>query len=200
MPRTDYRKLCVEIFGTDNEAMIRELAGKWKKKPPRNMGRKKALSAKDVEKIQTLLKDGVKIQEIASRFGVSRKSISQYLNQRPEGNYTMRIDYKHGRRVCTVIYVDFLAEQILIQNRTDDLLDRAFGTVETPTWEDFEQFLLSRCFPKSRGHVKPILKNLDISQYDPLAIVEATGGRTAEDDMYLTFKNYPKEAKAYADH
>lgn len=198
MPQTDYRELCEEIFRTDDETKIRRLAGEWKKKSTRNAGRTKALSEQDIAKIQDMLRAGVKIKEIASRFGVSRKSISQYLNDRPGGNYTMRIEYKQGRRICTVIYVDFLAEQILIQNRTDDILDRAFGAVETPTWKDFEQFLSSRCFPKSRGHVRPILKNLDISHYDPLGIVEATGGRTAEDNMYLTFKNYPREGAAHA--
>ena len=44
--------------------------------------------------------------------------------------------------------------------------------------------------------MEAILKNLDLSHYDPLEIVEETGGRTAEDNMYLTFKSYPREATA----
>lgn len=198
MDQTDYRALCVEIFGTDEEAEIRKLAAEWKKRSRYNAGRKRALSVRDVEEIQGMLREGVKIQEIAGRFGISRKSVSQYLNDRPGGNYTMRIEYKHGRRICTVIYVDFLAGQIRIQNRTDDVLERAFGAVEVPTWQDFEQFLASRCFPGSRGHVTAILRNLGVDYYDPLAIAETTGGRTAEDNMYLTFRTRQREVPTHA--
>lgn len=200
MKPTGYRNLCIEIFGTDDETQIRELAETWKRKNSRNGGRNRAFSEQDIVEMQTMLNNGAKIQEIADHFGVSRKSISQYLNERPGENFTMRIDYKRGNRICTVIYVDFLAEQVLIRNCTDDLLDRAFGVIERPTWTDFEQFLISRCFPKSRGYAKAILQNLGVNGYDPLAIAEATGGRTAEDNMYLTFKHYPREVVKCAAH
>lgn len=111
----------------------------------------------------------------------------------PEKGYTMRIDYKYEDQVCTVIYVDFTHQRIAIQNHTDDILDRAFGIIEEPTWQDFEQFLASRCFPESRGYAKDILRGLDLDSYDPLAIAEATGGRTAEDHMNMAFRYYPKE-------
>lgn len=198
MSPTNYRQLCIEIFGTDDEATIRKLVEAWKKKNNRNAGRKKALSERDLAEAQTMLCSGVKIQSIADHFGVSRKIVSQALNDRPGENFTMRIDYKQRNRICTVIYVDFLEKQILIQNRTDDVLDRAFGVIEEPTWKDFEQFLLSRCFPQSRGYAKAILQNLGVQSYDPLEIAEVTGGRTAEDNMYLTFKNYPREVNTYA--
>ena len=77
------------------------------------------------------------------------------------------------------------------------MLDRAFGVIEEPTRKDFEQFLLSRCFPQSRGYVKAIFQNLGVQSYDPLEIAEATGGRTAEDNMYLTFMTYPREVSTY---
>lgn len=200
MKPTDYRNLCMEIFGTDDEAEIREIAEAWKNKNSRNAGRNRVFSEQDLVEMQVMLNNGAKIQEIADHFGVSRKSISQYLNDRPGENFTMRIEYKQGNRICTVIYVDFLEEQILIQNRTEDALNRAFGVIERPTWKDFEQFLISRCFPKSRGYAKAILQNLGVNGYDPLEIAEATGGRTAEDNMYLTFRNYPREAMTHAKH
>lgn len=192
MEQTDYRKLCVEIFGTEDEVKIRKLVETFKEKNSRNAGRKKVFSRDDLIEAQAMLREGASVQDIAARFGVSRKCVSQYLNERPGENFTMRIDFKRGNRICTVIYVDFLDEKIIIQNRTSDIFDRAFGVVENPTWEDFQEFLLSRCFPKTRSNVKDILRGLGVDSYDPLAIAEATDGRTAEDDMYMTFKVYSR--------
>lgn len=197
MPTPDYRALCLDLFGTDDPDQLRQLAASLTQKNPRNAGRKKALSQADISKVGDMLRSGATIQEIADHFHISRQSISQYLNQRPGGNYTLRIDFKRGAQICTVIYVDFAREQIAIQNRTDDLLSRAFGVVETPTWQDFQDFLRSRCFPESRGYAKQILRGLGVNGYDPLEIAETTGGRTAEDNMYLTFRSYPREDTAY---
>ena len=41
MSPTNYRQLCIEIFGTDDEATIRKLVEAWKKKNNRNAGRKR---------------------------------------------------------------------------------------------------------------------------------------------------------------
>ena len=51
------------------------------------------------------------------------------------------------------------------------------------------------------SYAKQIINGLGLSGgYDPLAIAEATGGRTAEDDMYLTFRTFPKEVPTDAMH
>ena len=42
-----------------------------------------------------------------------------------------------------------------------------------------------------------ILKELQLTDYDPLQIVEKTKGRTAEDDMWLKFAYYPKEVATH---
>lgn len=102
-------------------------------------------------------------------------------------NYTMRIDYMMGDKICTRMYVDFKGEKIEIENHTDKLLRRAFGVIENPTWEDFELFLQDRVFPKTRGDAKKLLKILDLPFYDPLSIAEKTKGRVAEDPQYLKF-------------
>ncbi len=107
--------------------------------------------------------------------------------------YQMRIFYKFRDQVCTIIDVDFLRLEIRIQNKTDDMLHRAFGTLENPTWDDFEYFLQDRCFPPTRGNVKDELEALGLDSYDPLQIVEKTGGRTAEDHMHMEFQ-YRKDA------
>ena len=85
--------------------------------------------------------------------------------------------------LCTIIDVDFLNEKIKIKNRTDDILHRAFGVVEQPSWQQFEEFLADRCFPETRGNMKSVLRDLQLDSYDPLHIIEKTKGRTADDNL-----------------
>ncbi len=178
---TDYRRLCIELFGTDNVEELKRIADKKK------TGRKKSLSEKDVQKIIEMQQQGITTGEIAEHFGVSRQTISKYLNAFPKGNYTLRINYMLKQKVCTEIYVDFFNEKIKIINRTNDVLLRAFGSTENPTWEDFEYFLRERCFPEDRGNKKEILNALGVDHFDPLQIIEATKGRMAEDNQYINF-------------
>ena len=66
----------------------------------------------------------------------------------------MRIDFRLGKKTCTVIYVDFEQEKIaIIDGLPNDMLHRAFGVNESPTWEDFEYFLEEQC-PKSRKYAE----------------------------------------------
>ena len=46
---TDFRKLCIALFGTDDVARLREIAEKANQRNPRNAGRKKRFSAADIE-------------------------------------------------------------------------------------------------------------------------------------------------------
>ena len=59
----DYRKLCIEIFGTDDEMELREIAGRQRS------GRKKALSKKDTEAIIEMQQQGKTTKEIAEHLG-----------------------------------------------------------------------------------------------------------------------------------
>jgi len=97
------------------------------------------------------------------------------------------------RTPCTEIDVDFLNQKICIQNYTDDILHRAFGILEKPTWEDFEDFLQYRCFSRTRGNEKEILKSLQLQAYDPLQIVEKTRGKITDDNMWLKIRYYKHE-------
>lgn len=104
----------------------------------------------------------------------------------------------HRDQLCTTIDVDFKHEKIMIQNYTHKIPLRAFGVVEHPTWDDFEWFLESRCFPKTRDHAKDILKEMGLPFYDPLLIIEKTQGRMAGDEQWvLILKN--EEAQHGAD-
>ncbi len=70
--------------------------------------------------------------------------------------------------------------RVKIYNYTKDLMCRAFGKKEEPTYERYEAFLKSRCFPKSRNKMKLILEELGLPFYDPLMIIEKTEGRMAD--------------------
>lgn len=194
---TDYRKLCVELFGTDDVNELKKLARAVKVKNTRNAGRKKKFTQDDVREMQAMIESGMTVNEVAERFRTSRQVIGKYLNAKPADGYTLRMTYMYKQRPCTIIDVDFLNQKVMIQNKTKDMLHRAFGVVETPTWNDFEGFLKERCFPATRGNAKDILKGLQLTDYDPLQIVERTRGRTAEDDMWLKFTYYPREVATH---
>ena len=178
---TDYRKLCIDLFGTDNETELKDIAGRLKS------GRKNKLTETDVKNAIEMQKNGKTTAEIAQTFNVSRQTISKYFNKPLNGNYVMRLDFMFRQKVCTEIYVNFADKKIKIVNRTNDIMKRAFGINENPDWNDFEQFLEERCFPKSRAFRKTILKKIGADGYDTLQILEKTDGRTAEDNQYIRF-------------
>ena len=91
----------------------------------------------------------------------------------------------HKQEVCTILDVDERNRRIRIQNYTNNYIFRAFGREEKPTFEQYEEFLESRCFPRSRDKMKLILKDLDLPFYDPMLIIEKTQGRMAEDDFWI---------------
>lgn len=194
---TEYQKLCVDLFGTDDVNELKRIARKAKEKNSRNAGRKKKFAPEDVQTIRDLIENGVTMNEVAKRFQTSRQVIGKYLNAKPTEGYTLRMTYMYQQHPCTVIDVDFLNQKVLVQNKTKDMLHRAFGVIENPTWNDFETFLGERCFPATRGNIKDILGELQLTSYDPLQIIEKTKGRTAEDDMWLKFNYYPREGGLY---
>ena len=103
----------------------------------------------------------------------------------PDKKYSLRIKYLLGNEICTIIDVDEINRKIEIKNFRKNYLNCAFGKVLSPTYEDYEEFLESKCFPRTRDKMKIILKMLDIPFYDPILIIEKTKGRMAEDDFWL---------------
>ena len=190
LEQVDYKALCRELFGTTDVSELKKIAAQVNQKNPRHAGRKKKFTNEDIVAMRILRADGVPMQTIADRYGTSRQIVSKYLNQAPDDGYTMRITLMYHNKPCTAIDVNFLQNKIRIQNYTKDILHRAFGVKENPTWEDFNVFLQDRCFPKTRGNIKTVLAELGLQDYDPLQIVEKTNGRTAEDDLWLKFQYY----------
>ena len=103
----------------------------------------------------------------------------------PEKKVPLRLWYMFQDDVCTIIDVNEKKKQIQIYNYTDQLQFRAFGIIEHPTFSDYEDFLESRCFPRSRDKMKIMLDLMDIPFYEPMLIIEKTEGRMAEDDFWI---------------
>ncbi len=103
----------------------------------------------------------------------------------PEQKYSVRMWYMHEDNICTLIEIEERSREIYIKNYTDKMMFKAFGRIEKPTYEQFEEWLESRCFPRERDKMKLMLQELDIPFYDPMLIVEKTQGRMAEDNFWI---------------
>lgn len=106
----------------------------------------------------------------------------------------MKFNYINDKgEILTEIFVSYKENKVTIINHTDDLLDRAFGINEHPTMRDFNDFLESRCVPRTRDHLKLYLDFIGVDHYDPLLIIEKTKGRMAEDNKSLIIVEEEKQ-------
>lgn len=72
----------------------------------------------------------------------------------PDKKYTLRLWYYFRKHVCSIIDVDERSRKIEVYNYQTELMYRAFGKIENPTYKDYEDFLASRCIPKDRDMMK----------------------------------------------
>ena len=118
-----------------------------------------------------------------------RLSCSEFAEQkRALGHKICRLRFYDGDQLCTSIYADFTDETLAAENHVDNPVKTAFGNNPIPTWEDFQIFLQERCIPKERAGLREYLEALGLEGYDPLAIIQKTGGRMAEDNQWLEVK------------
>lgn len=103
----------------------------------------------------------------------------------PEKKYPVRLFYMYNQMICTMIDVDPNNQLVNIKNYTNKIMFRAFGSNLTPSYNDYIDFLKSRCFPETRDKLKLVLADLNLPFYDPFLIVEKTEGRMAEDDFWI---------------
>ena len=186
----------------------------------RNAGRKPSITDKELEEIKVKRAHGDSVTKLAEEYGVSRQTMSAYLN-RPDvddyneiiyrtykkwveinrdfrkslhmQDYLLRMEFMCEDELCSSILVNFKDKEIEVVNHTSDVIHQAFGVKAKPDWEDFEYFLESRCFPRGRDYMKDILRDLGLDSYDPLAIIEKTKGRMAEDKQWIRFKYFRPE-------
>lgn len=93
-----------------------------------------------------------------------------------------------GNELCSTIYTDFTEQTVAVENQAVPLIKTAFGNNPFPTWEDFQRFLAERCVPRQRAGLREYLEVLGLEEYDPLSMIEKTGGRMAEDQQWLTIE------------
>ncbi len=103
----------------------------------------------------------------------------------PKKIYPLRLFYMHNQTICTIIDVDSLNQKIKIFNFVNNIMFKAFGSNSNPTFEDYQDFLKSRCFPETRDKLKLVLNDLGLPFYDPFLIIEKTEGRMAEDNFWI---------------
>lgn len=100
----------------------------------------------------------------------------------------IEFDYMERNEVMAHVIVNYTEHKVTVQNYTDDLFARPFGVNENPSIQDFEDFLETRCFPKTRRNCKQLLRDLDVPYYSPILIVQKTHGRQYEDFSWIRFK------------
>lgn len=105
-----------------------------------------------------------------------------------DSKYSLRLWYMFKDEVCTIIDVDEKNRKVEISNYTNDLIFRAFGNIEHPNFDEYQDFIESRCFPKSRDNLKIYLRELDLPFYEPLMIIEKTLGKMADDDFWINIE------------
>jgi len=71
----------------------------------------------------------------------------------PAQTYPMRLSYMYYNNLCTTIDVNERERTVKICNYTNDYTFRAFGRNEKPSFEQYEAFLESRCFPRMRDKI-----------------------------------------------
>lgn len=97
----------------------------------------------------------------------------------------MKIEVYFENDLVTVIDADYKKESVRITNYEEDIFRNAFGVVTRPTWQQYLDFLESRCVPRTRDKIKWYLQEIGVDCYEPLEIIKKTEGRMAEDHVWL---------------
>lgn len=151
---------------------------------PKRKGRP-SIDEEKKAKILLMYRKGDTMRRIAEEENVAVSTVHKIIR---EASARSRVVYVFADREkpATVIDVCGLTEEVSIVNLTDDLISRAFGIRENLSWEDYEEFLESRCMPRTRYGIREELKSLGLDAYDPFQITALTRGRVYGDHQYLT--------------
>lgn len=93
-----------------------------------------------------------------------------------------------GDELCSTVYADFTQQAVVVENEPVSHVKTAFGNNLFPDWKDFQGFLEERCIPRQRAGLREYLEAFGLDEYDPVTIIEKTGGRMAEDQQWLTIE------------
>ena len=116
-------------------------------------------------------------------------SVVEFLEKKQSlGHKLMKFEFYDGEILCSKIIADFTDETLSVKNVTENIVKTAFGKNETPTWEDFQNFLEERCLPRSRSGIREYLEAIGVEKYNPLEIIKKTEGRMAEDNQWIKWE------------
>ena len=135
-------------------------------------------------KICTLYQQGNSMRQTAQKAGVSLGTVSNVIDEAKKSSRIVYV-YMDRKKPATLLDIYPAINRLEIWNFTDDLISRAFGSREKPSWQEYEQFLEDRCMPRTRYGIKKELEHMGLDSYDPFQIVEITKGRVYGDGQWL---------------
>lgn len=103
----------------------------------------------------------------------------------PDKKKMLRIWFMYKDKCNAIIDVDDARQEVSVTNFEKNIYFLPFGANKNPNYEEYLEFLKSRCFPETRDKMKIQLEALGIPFYDPLIIIEKTEGRMADDDFWI---------------
>lgn len=178
----------VESLSGAYERTVQEL--ERLKREKKNAGKKgrPAVDAAKRARILSLCQKGYSMREIAGKEEVAASTVHKIVS---DASRRSRIVYVFADREnpATIIDAYSLTRKVKIVNLTDQMISRAFGVREKPSWEDYENFLEDRCMPRTRFGIREELDYMGIDTYDPFVIVQETLGRVYGDHQYLRRMN-----------
>ncbi len=113
-----------------------------------------------------------------------RVGIDEFL-EKHIGSRLLSLFYYDEDILCTRIAADYTEKIVCVQNYVPNVIKTAFGNNIVPTWEEYEEFLESRCIPRQRSGLRQYLDALGLDSYEPLEIIRKTEGRMAEDKQWI---------------
>lgn len=173
-------KILTEAY--NSTAMELEQMKKQQKKNVK-MGRP-GIDVKLKARIIALYQQGNPMRKVANATGISLGMVHKVLDEAAKKSRIVYV-YMDREMPSTIIDVYGVTRKIKVVNLTDDMISRAFGIRKKPTWQDYEEFLESRCMPRTRYGIREELKYIGLDSYDPFAIVEKTQGRVYGDGQWL---------------
>lgn len=135
-------------------------------------------------RVLSLYRQGMSMRAIAEKEQIALGTTHKIIRQAAEKSQKCYLFYDR-EEPATFIKASPLEHKVSIINFTDNMISRAFGIKEKPDWEDFLDFLESRCMPRTRYGIEEELRALGLDAYDPFMIVEITSGRVYEDHQWL---------------
>ena len=115
MAETDYRAICLELFGTDDVEKLKMIAKQIRQKNTRHAGRKRKFNETETRGDEAAPESGHDCQcHCQAVWYLAPGHRENILNAPLSEGYTMRMTYMFRRQPCTTIDVEFPAAPISV--------------------------------------------------------------------------------------